>query len=199
MWDHALLSVSEMPSDMILEGLYKSKLQESVQFLTVLAVYEQENIRNNGQPSLSRMKTIVRRHVDQTMRTRNFRARNDIVERGTVTKSHKGKKANAERREGECFRWKANGQCSRGDSCSFRHEPASGNRCVGRRKEQSSSPAPEAKAQTDGKLPSKGSSSEGESPASTRGRIPCKDFLRGNSTNPSSILWRPPVCFTLRV
>ena len=26
-WDHALLSVSEMPSDPILEGLYKSKLE----------------------------------------------------------------------------------------------------------------------------------------------------------------------------
>ena len=31
-WDHALLSVNEMPSDTILEGLYKSKLQNSVQF-----------------------------------------------------------------------------------------------------------------------------------------------------------------------
>ena len=33
-WDHALLSVSEMPSDMILEGLYKSKLETSVQLQT---------------------------------------------------------------------------------------------------------------------------------------------------------------------
>ena len=30
-WHHALSSVSEMPSDMILEGLYKSKLQNSAQ------------------------------------------------------------------------------------------------------------------------------------------------------------------------
>ena len=30
-WDHALLSVSDMPSDVILEGLYKSKLQDHVQ------------------------------------------------------------------------------------------------------------------------------------------------------------------------
>ena len=55
------------------------------------------------------------------MRTRNFRVRNEIL--------------------GECYQWKANGQCSKGDSCSFRHDPASGNRCEAQRaKGQSSSP-----------------------------------------------------------
>ena len=41
-WDQAL-SVSEMPSDVILQGLYKSKSQNSVQLQTVLALYDQEN------------------------------------------------------------------------------------------------------------------------------------------------------------
>ena len=40
-WDHALPSVSEMPLDMILEGLYKSKLENSVQLQTVTALYDQ--------------------------------------------------------------------------------------------------------------------------------------------------------------
>ena len=71
-----------------------------------------KNIRNDEQPIYSRLKTAVRRHVDQAIRTRNFRARTEIVERGTVTTSHKGKKANAERRVGECHQWKAIGQCS---------------------------------------------------------------------------------------
>ena len=57
---------------MVLEGLYKSKLQDSVQLQTVLALHEQENIRNNEQSIYSRLKTSVRRHIDQTMRTRNF-------------------------------------------------------------------------------------------------------------------------------
>ena len=39
-WDEALLSASDMPSDVILEGLYNSKLQDSVQLQTVLALYE---------------------------------------------------------------------------------------------------------------------------------------------------------------
>ena len=35
-WDHALLSVSEMPSDVILQGLYKSRLENSVQLQTLI-------------------------------------------------------------------------------------------------------------------------------------------------------------------
>ena len=46
-WDQALLAASEIPTEMILEGLYKSKLQDSVQLQTVLALYDQETVRNN--------------------------------------------------------------------------------------------------------------------------------------------------------
>ena len=65
---------------------------------------------------------------------------------------------------GECYQWKATGQCSKGDSCSFRHCPASGNRCDQRHEGQSSSRASKAKAQTDGKRPSKSSGRRGEEP-----------------------------------
>ena len=51
---------------------------------------------------------------------------------------------------GECCQWKADGQCSRGDSCSFSHEPAFGNeREAQKRKVQQCSPAPYSKAKTD--------------------------------------------------
>ena len=61
------------------------------------------------------------------------------------------RKAYVDRKVGECYHWKANGQCSKGDSCSFRHDPASGNRCEAQRaKGQSSSLAANLKAQTDG-------------------------------------------------
>ena len=75
---------------------------------TLLAMYEQETTRNNEQPSHSRLKTSVRLHIDQTIRTRNFRTRNEIVERRPVTKSQKGKKATAERKVGECYQWNPN-------------------------------------------------------------------------------------------
>ena len=43
------------------------------------------------------LKTAVKLHVDQMMRTRNFRVGNDVVERGSVTMSQTGKKANVEK------------------------------------------------------------------------------------------------------
>ena len=102
-WDHVLLSVSERPSDPILEGLYKLKSQNSAQLPTVMALYDQEVARNNGTPNYQQLKTAVKLHLDQMMRNRNFRARNDVVERGSVTKSQKGNKACVERKVGECF------------------------------------------------------------------------------------------------
>ena len=47
---------------MVLAGLYKSKIQDSVQL--------QENIRNNGQPSYSRL----RRHIDQVTEDKKFQS-----------------------------------------------------------------------------------------------------------------------------
>ena len=55
------------------------------------------------------LKAAVELHIDQMMRTRNFRVRNGDVERGAVTKSQKGKKVNVEMKVGECFQWKAHG------------------------------------------------------------------------------------------
>ena len=85
------------------------------------------------------------------MRTGNFRVQNEVVERGAVTKSQKGKKAYIQRTVGECFQWKAHGQCSKGDSCSFSHDRLiQGDFCGGqRRKGRSSSLAPNSKAKTD--------------------------------------------------
>ena len=68
-WDHALLSVSEMPSDMILEGLYKSKIGNSVQLQTVMALYDQETARTK-EPNYHKLKTAAKLHLYQMMRTR---------------------------------------------------------------------------------------------------------------------------------
>ena len=65
-WDQALLSASDLPSDVILEGLYKSKLQDPVQLQTVLALYDQETARTK-EPNYHKLKTAVKLHIDQMM------------------------------------------------------------------------------------------------------------------------------------
>ena len=170
------------PLEIVLEGLYKSKLQDSVQPQTVLTVYEQENIRNNESPNFFRLMTIVRRHDDQTMKTQNFRARNKIVERGAVTKSQKGRKASVERKVGECHQWTVIGQCRKGDPAMIERLETD---AIRDEKGQSSSPAPKAQVQTDGKMLSKSSGRRGEIPSGTRGRIPCQHCFVGKCTNGS--------------
>ena len=85
---------------MILEGLYKSKLQNSAQLRIVMGLYDQEVARHSGTPNYQQLQTAVKLRIDQMMRHRNFKARNDVVERGSVTKSHKGNKACAEKKVG---------------------------------------------------------------------------------------------------
>ena len=57
---------------MIPEELYKSELQNSVQLQVVLTLYDQEIIRNNGKSNYHKLKTAVKLHIDQMMRTRKL-------------------------------------------------------------------------------------------------------------------------------
>ena len=74
-------------------GLCSASDSLSVQLQTVLAFYDQETVRNNGQTSYLRFKTSLQLRTDQMMRTRNLRVRNEVVERGAVTKSQKRKES----------------------------------------------------------------------------------------------------------
>ena len=143
-WDQALLSTSETPTEMVLEGLYKSKLQESVQLETVLALYDHETVRNSGQPSYSNLKFSCKTpYLSSDQISKPPSPERDRWGRRGDQESEKGKKADVVRKVAECYLWNANGQRSRGDSCSFSHEPAFGNeREAQRRKAQQSSPAP---------------------------------------------------------
>ena len=111
--DQALLATSENTNGEGLEGLYAFfEMRESVWLQTVLAMYDQEIDRDRAMPSCQRLKTMVRRHIDQMSRTRNFRARNERIETGVSVKSHKGRKVSVDRKVQECDQSKANGQCT---------------------------------------------------------------------------------------
>ena len=117
-----------------------------------------------------------------------------FVERRSVIKSQKAKKACVERKVGECFQW-AHGQCSKGDSCSFSHDiQAYGNSGKSQtRKGRSSSLASHSKVkQTDGEgqKSSQGSGSKQEN-SFDKSELPCRfKFCK----NPSCKFWHPPVC-----
>ena len=72
-------------------------------------------------PDYHRLKTMVKRSIEQDLRNRNFGARSGNYERNAVVKNQ-ATKQRGQRILGDCWQWEANVQCSEGDNCSFRHD-----------------------------------------------------------------------------
>ena len=89
-WDEVLQSMSKIPSDDILESLYKLRIRESAQLKNVLELYDMEIHQKIPVPNYQKLKTTVKRSIDQKLRLRNFDARHEKIESGAVVKSRKG-------------------------------------------------------------------------------------------------------------
>ena len=111
-WDGILLSMTKIPPDDILEGLYKLRIRESDKLKTALELYDLEIHQKKAGHDYHRLKTIVKRSIEQELRDRNFGARNGNYERNSVVKNQ-GTKQRAQRILGYCWQWEANGQCER--------------------------------------------------------------------------------------
>ena len=85
-----LQSMSKIPSDDVLDSLYKLRIRESEQLKTASELYEMEIHRKISMPKYQKLKTMVKRRVDQQLRLRSFDARHGKIETGAVVKSRKG-------------------------------------------------------------------------------------------------------------
>ena len=83
-WDGILLSMTKIPHDDILEGLYKLRIRESEKLKTVLELYDLETHQKKLEPDYHRLKTMVKRSIEQDIRNRNFGARNGNYERNAA-------------------------------------------------------------------------------------------------------------------
>ena len=72
--------------DDILEGLYKLRRRESERLKTALELYDLEMHQKIG-PDYHRVKTMVKRSIEQDVRNRNLGARNGNYERNDVVKN----------------------------------------------------------------------------------------------------------------
>ena len=85
-WDELLLSMTKIPHDDILEGLYKLRTRESKKLKTVLELYDLEIHQKKLGPDYHRLKTTVKRSIEQDIRNKNFGARNGIYEKNAVVR-----------------------------------------------------------------------------------------------------------------
>ena len=99
-WEGILLSITKIPSDDILEGLYKLRIRESEKLKTVLELYNMEIHQKKAGPDYHRLKTMVKRSIEQNLRIKNFEARNGNYERNAVVKNQETKQRG---------QWKTNG------------------------------------------------------------------------------------------
>ena len=74
-WDGILLSMTKIPHDDILEGLYKLRIRESEKLKTVWELYDLELHQKKLGPDYHRLKAMVKRSIEQEFRNKNFGAR----------------------------------------------------------------------------------------------------------------------------
>ena len=179
--------MTQIPSDEILESLYKMRTRESDQFKTVLQLHDMEIHQKISKPDYQMLKTMVKRSIDQKLRFRNADARIDRIETGSVATNRRGQRG-VDRGPGECYQWKAKGQCSRGDKCSFWHDGNERAKPTVKTAPSSEPPTPRARSA------SRKWNLRCRSPSGKANRQPCRDFLKGTCTLLPCDDWHPPEC-----
>ena len=89
-WDGKLLSMTKIPHDDILEGLYKLRIRESEKLKTVLELYDLETHQKKLGPDYHRLKAMVKRSIEQEIRNKNFGARSGNFEKNARGQEFRG-------------------------------------------------------------------------------------------------------------
>ena len=152
-----------------------------------MELYDLETHQKKLEPDYHRLKTMVKRSVEQDIRHRNFGARSGNVEKNAVVKNQ-GTKQRVQRILGDCWQWETNGQCVKGDNCSFRHDTNK------RGKVTPLNPSPNSFMQQNERKSSRTRSPRGRSPSGRMSRWPCKDYHRGTCSDSFCEEWHPPQC-----
>ena len=102
------LSVTKIPPDDLMEGLYKLRKDCLRKLKTVLVLYDLEIHQKKAGFDYQRLKTMVKRSIEQNVRIKNFEARNWDYETHVVVKNQ-GTKQREQRTPGDGWQWKSNG------------------------------------------------------------------------------------------
>ena len=79
--------MTKIPHDEVLERLYKLRIRESEKLKTILELYDPEIHWKKLGPDYHRLKTMVKRSIEQDIRNKNFGVRNGNYENNAVVKN----------------------------------------------------------------------------------------------------------------
>ena len=188
-WDEVLLSVSKIPSNDVLESLYKLRVRESDATQHRIGIERHGNSSKDIDARQSKIeKKMVKRKKDQKLRLRNSDAGHGRIESGAVVQSRKGL-IGVEGGKGICYQWKEKGQCSKGDRCNFRHETQDRVQ-----NPEHTAATPSGPTVSRGRSASRKRSIRGKGNHGSIPRQPCRYYLRGTCTRTPCEYWRPPEC-----
>ena len=176
-WDGILLSMTQILSDDILEGLYKFRIRESEKLKDRTGSVQYGDSLEEGWTLLSQVEEKGKKEVLSRIYGRKILKPETEIMRQTSWSRIIGWKQCEQRSLGDCWQWKANGQCSKGDNC--RTQP---------------NPSPSSFIQQNERNASRTRSPRGKSPSGRMSRWPCKDYLKGTCTNSICEKWHPPEC-----
>ena len=94
--------MTQIPSDEILEGLYKSRVRESEKLKTVLELYNMEIHQKKAGPDYHRLKTMVKKKYRAEFTNDEFWSRKRNYETNAVVKNQ-GTKQREQRSLGDCW------------------------------------------------------------------------------------------------
>ena len=111
----------------------------------------------------------------------------EIMKETPVVKNQ-GTKQRVQRILGDCWQWEANGQCVKGNNCSFRHDMNKRGKLHHQIRLRILSCSRMSENHREPEVP------EEKSPSGRMSRWFCKDFLKGTCTNSFCEKWHPPEC-----
>ena len=150
-------------------------------------LYNMEIHQKKAGPDYHRLETMVKKKKYRAKFTNEEWPETEIMKKSAVVKNQFTKQRE-QRSLGDCWQGKANGQCSKGDNCSFRHD--TDKRAISTQPNLS----PGSSTQQNVKNASRTRSPTNRSPSRRMARLPCKDNLKGTCTNPFCEKWHPPEC-----
>ena len=116
-----------------------------------------------------RLKTMVKRSIEQILRINNFEVKNGNYEKNAVVKNQVTKQR-VQRTPGDCHDVNKRGKMTQSNT------------------------SPNSFMQQSERKTSRTRSPRGKSPSGRMSRWPCKDYLKGTCTNSFCEKWHPPGC-----
>ena len=157
---------------------------------TGLELYDLETHQKKLGPDYHRLKSLVKRSIEQDIRNKNFGVRNGNYEKNAVVKNQ-GTKQRVQRVLGDCWQWESNGQCVKiKETIAF-----SATMSISVEKNYTVNYISEFfSCSRMSEKPSRTRSPGGRCPSGRVSRWPCKDYLEGTCNNSFCEKWHPPEC-----